>query len=99
MSLVYPAAFLIALVAAVAIYFFMQSSQGRIRRRVGRFISKRLANRLLQHESRRITWSRNVLLLLSIVFLGFAAARPQWGNETIELNAAGIDILFSLDAS
>ena len=99
MSLVYPAAFLIALVAAVAIYFFMQSSQGRIRRRVGRFISKRLANRLLQHESRRITWSRNVLLLLSIVFLGFAAARPQWGNETIELNAAGIDILFALDAS
>jgi Ca-activated chloride channel family protein len=42
---------------------------------------------------------KNVLLVLAVAGLGFALARPQWGETTEISQALGEDILFVLDCS
>ena len=39
------------------------------------------------------------LIVLSIIFACIAAARPQWGNETEEVEQQGIDLVIVVDVS
>lgn len=48
-------------------------------------------------EAKRIV--KRALLAASIVLIGLALARPQWGRETVELERTGVDVLIALDVS
>lgn len=42
---------------------------------------------------------RDGLLLLAVLFLLTAAARPQWGREEREVTLAGVDVILAIDTS
>lgn len=54
---------------------------------------------LAQTYSRTGRITRFILLLLAVVFLVFAAARPQWGTHAVMLKREGLDIMIILDTS
>ena len=74
-------------------------SANRRRAQLAAFASADQLNALLANHSpaRRIV--KNALLLVSVLLLGLAMARPQWGIIEEEVQRKGEDVLFLLDVS
>ena len=99
MNFQYPTILIVVLLALPLILLLMVDGQRRLQKQLSNFISPRLLGALTQSFSRRLVWLRNIVILCTLVLLGIAAARPQWGIEEREIEGRGIDILFALDAS
>ena len=74
-------------------------SANRRRSQLAAFASPAQLQSLLAHHSpaRRIV--KNGLLLISLLLLGLAMARPQWGIIEEEVKRKGEDVVFLLDVS
>jgi Ca-activated chloride channel family protein len=70
------------------------------RKQLAAFAGASLISRLLGSHSRAFRIVKNALLVLSLLLLGLALARPQWGvvEEEVARNR-GEDVLFVLDLS
>src|SRR5262249_33136923 len=69
------------------------------RRNLRRLADPELVPRLTESVSPRLAAVRAVCLLLGLVLLIVAAARPQWGEKLQVYKGRGIDIVIALDAS
>jgi len=68
-------------------------------RSLERFGESHLVEKLSRTVSRRRQRVKMGLLLLALVFLGIAIARPQTGTHAVPVKAEGIDLIFALDTS
>lgn len=66
---------------------------------LGRFAASRLLDQLTEQASLTRTWIKASCILLGVVAIGLALARPQLGVEWSERKARGLDIVFILDSS
>ena len=63
------------------------------------FAAARLLDQLTEKANQFLTWIKAGLVLLAITLIGIALSRPQYGVESIERKARGLDIVFVLDSS
>ncbi len=63
------------------------------------FTAPRLRSLLVTGISKALSWTIWTLYLLALAFLIIAAARPQWGAETIDRPDKGRNIFIALDTS
>lgn len=68
-------------------------------RSLERFGENHLVAKLSTTVSRRRQKAKMILLLLTLLFLGLAVARPQIGTHAVPVKAEGIDLIFALDTS
>ncbi|WPJ97482.1 VWA domain-containing protein [Coraliomargarita algicola] len=66
---------------------------------LSRFAAGRLLEQLTEQASLSRTWIKAACILLAVVAIGVALARPQFGVEWSERKARGLDIVFVLDSS
>ena len=66
---------------------------------LSRFAASRLLEQLTEQASVTRTWIKAGCILLSVLAIGIALARPQLGAEWSERKARGLDIVFILDSS
>ncbi len=66
---------------------------------LGRFAASRLLEQLTEQASVTRTWIKAGCILLAVLAIGIALARPQLGVEWSERKARGLDIVFILDSS
>ena len=66
---------------------------------LGRFAASRLLDQLTERASVTRTWIKAGCILLAVIAIGIALARPQLGIEWSERKARGLDIVFILDSS
>lgn len=89
----------VAALCIAAICGLIAYSANRRRAQLAAFASPEQLTALLANHSpvRRIV--KNGLLLLALLFLGLALARPQWGVVEEEIKRKGEDVVFLLDVS
>ena len=68
-------------------------------RRVNLLISSKLIPKLVPSWSQTLQWTKLSLLLVAVLLLFVALARPQWGTEKKKTEPTGIDAMIALDAS
>jgi len=68
-------------------------------KRFNRFAEQRFFSFFLADFSRFHWTFKNILLILALVFLVIAAARPRWGQEVQIITKEGLDIVFCIDTS
>jgi Ca-activated chloride channel family protein len=86
----------LALLGLGALFFLSHLAR---QQQLASFVDRTLLGRLLASHS---PWRRIIkvaLLFVSVVFLIFALARPQWGEERDTTLASGEDTIFVLDTS
>ena len=66
---------------------------------LGRFAASRLLDQLTEQASLTRAWIKAGCILLTVLAIGIAHARPQLGVEWSERKARGLDIVFILDSS
>ena len=66
---------------------------------LGRFAASRLLDQLTEKASLTRAWIKAGCILLAVLAIGIAHARPQLGVEWSERKARGLDIVFILDSS
>ncbi len=66
---------------------------------LGRFAASRLLDQLTEQASFTRTWIKAGCILLAVLAIGIAHARPLLGVEWSERKARGLDIVFILDSS
>jgi Ca-activated chloride channel family protein len=72
----------------------------RMKRRIMReFMSATAEARMVVRGGREIDFFKSILLLLALVFLILALARPQWGERFESVHVRGLEIVFLLDTS
>lgn len=92
--------YLLFLLLLIPIFFvFIGLSKHRRKRNFSRFAESRFYNFFLQEFSSFHWGLKNVLLVLAILFLILAIARPQWNKEVQIVKKEGIDIAICLDVS
>jgi Ca-activated chloride channel family protein len=95
----YPLWLLIGLAAILSTALLLWFTEGQARKRLARFVSPDLVQRLADTRSPHRIWLRHGLLLLSILLLCSALARPQWGATWQKKETRGIDLMIALDTS
>jgi Ca-activated chloride channel family protein len=80
------------------VFFFLWAHRGRRLAR-DRFAQPSRFNRLAATYSRTGRITKFVMLLIGLIFLIFAAARPQWGTHAVMMKREGLDIMILLDTS
>lgn len=63
------------------------------------FAANRLLDQLTEQASLSRVWIKAACVLLAVVAIGIALARPQLGVEWTERKARGLDIVFVIDSS
>ncbi len=66
---------------------------------LGRFAASRLLDQLTEKASLTRAWIKAGCILLAVLAIGIAHARPQLGVEWSKRKARGMDIVFILDSS
>lgn len=66
---------------------------------LARFAASRLLDQLTEQASLSRVWIKAACVLLAVVAIGLALARPQLGVEWTERKARGLDIVFVVDSS
>ncbi len=66
---------------------------------LSRFAASRLLDQLTEKAGLTRTWIKASCVVLAVVAIGIALARPQLGVEFSERKARGLDIVFVLDSS
>lgn len=99
MQFAHPLWILAGLICCAAILLFLYFLQNRRQATLEKFASAHLLGRLTRHVSAGRRRFKHLLLLLAILLLFVALARPQYGSSWVEVKRKGIDILFALDTS
>ena len=89
--------YLIALVPLLLIFVFR--SKGRHKRRFERFAEAKFYDYFLGEFSHFFWNLKNIILLISLVFLTIALAKPRWDSESQTVEKQGVDIVIALDIS
>jgi len=89
---------LLLIVPTAMIAFFWWSARAR-RKLMTQFIHARLLPSLVAGVSTSREKIRAALLILAVVFLIVALARPQWGYHLEEVKQRGLDIVVAIDTS
>ncbi len=58
-----------------------------------------LIERLMPDSSTKRIWVKNILILLGLLFVFFAASNPQWGTKKEKIKAQSADIFIAFDIS
>lgn len=77
---------------------FLWAAKAR-QRSLERFGEHHLVAKLARNVSRRRQKIKMFLLLITLLFLGLAIARPQIGTHAVPVKTEGIDLIFALDTS
>ncbi|MCL5098986.1 MAG: VWA domain-containing protein [Candidatus Omnitrophica bacterium] len=94
-----PPILVLALVLLPLLAGFLYWSWRKRRVDVSRFVRSRLLAHLTVGVSATNKKTRMLLLLLAVVCLILALARPQWGYTLEELKQHGLDIIVAIDTS
>ncbi len=85
------------LVVLVALFLYLLAKQRR--RRIYRFVEKKLIPSIAASSSRKRYIGKDILIVAVLFFSVFALARPQWGFEWQDVKREGLDIFLALDTS
>ena len=85
------------LIPLVILLMFLSSK--RRKKLFSEFSSPELENKLITNLSTTSRSLKNVLWIMIIVFVIFAAARPQWGKKLQILEEKSLDIVVAIDVS
>ncbi|MFO7734850.1 MAG: VWA domain-containing protein [bacterium] len=80
----------------LVIIYFMYAV--RLKKHFLRIFSESQNLRIL-NTSKKLIWTKRILLVLILILLNIAAARPQSGESEINLESSGIDISVAFDVS
>lgn len=80
------------------IVLYWQSQKVRSRR-IRTLISGKLISKLIPSWSPGLQYFKAGLIVISVLLLFAALARPQWGTLQKKMNPTGIDVLIALDVS
>ncbi len=67
--------------------------------RIGKVGDPALVERLMPDSSTKRIWIKNILTLLGLLFVLFAASNPQWGTKKEKIKAQSADIFIAFDIS
>jgi Ca-activated chloride channel family protein len=98
MRFAYPVYLHVLWLIPIFLVFFLWVAKLR-QRSLERFGETHLVTKLSRTVSRRRQRVKMVLLLLALLFLGIAIARPQIGTHAVPVKTEGIDLVFTLDTS
>lgn len=68
-------------------------------RRMRRFAHDAVIRKISYSHSRRNDFIRTALYCIALLCMIIALARPQWGEEKVEIKHRGIDVMFVIDTS
>ena len=91
--------FLVFLIIIPIIIILMYFSSKKRKKLLLRFFSLKMQKKLLLNISHISRTFKNILLIIILVFLIFAAAQPQWGKKLQILEEKGLDIIVAIDVS
>ena len=89
--------FLLVGIPLLILLFFISYRWSK--QRMSRLVSSGLHKSLLGHISKINRRTKQLLLLLAVLFLSFAWANPQWGNKKAKVMSQSADIFILLDIS
>lgn len=95
----YSSYFLLTLVLLPALYLFLRGAEKRRLNRSLMFAQQGCFHRLSHGISTRLRVYKHMVLILCVLFLVLALARPQWGKEQKVIKRKGLDVVFLLDIS
>lgn len=99
MTFEYPIVFILALVMIPLMLFWAYRMERRKQKLLTKFIAPTLVDDLTRSVSKTKKQIKAALFALGIAFIGFAAARPQYGYVWNEVKSKGIDVVFAIDTS
>ena len=94
-----PAFIYAGLGASLGLLLLFWHSQRVRLRRVNLLISSKLMPKLVPSWSKTLQWTKLSLLLVAVLLLFVALARPQWGTEKKKTEPTGIDVMIALGVS
>lgn len=98
MRFAYPVYLHVLWLIPLLLFLFLWTARRR-QHSLDRFGESHLVTKLLVTVSRRRQKVKLFLLLLTVLFLGLAIARPQIGTHAVPVKAEGVDLIFALDTS
>lgn len=69
------------------------------KKRIARIGDQALVGRLMPESSSKRIWTKNILILIGLIFVLFAASNPQWGTKKEKVKAQSADIFIAFDIS
>ena len=99
MQFAQPLWLIAGLIICLAAALFIRANIVRRKKELQQFASPHLLAGLTRNVSLSRRRAKNILLVLGLVCLFVALARPQYGNRWIEIKRKGIDILIGIDVS
>ncbi len=87
-----------ALALALVGALFRISANAR-RRQIAQFVDPARRDELLASHSKTMRVVKNTLLFISLLLIGIALARPQWGETEERVDRKGDDVVFLMDTS
>jgi len=94
-----PLWLLAGLFACIGLALFFRYLEKQRRAALERFVAHQLIGRLTGNISTGRRRAKNLLILLAVLFAFAALARPQYGEQWVDVKRKGIDLLFALDTS
>lgn len=94
-----PLWLLIGLITCLAIFIFTLFNTRLRKKELKKFVAPKLLQGLTGNVSSSRRQLKNVLFIFGIACLFLALARPQYGEQWIEVRQKGIDILIGVDVS
>lgn len=89
----------ILVAAALVLSLFSLWAARRRKRLMNRFVEKALSGSIAPTASVKRKIIKSALLIMAVLLMLFALARPQWGFEWKEVKMKGLDILIAVDVS
>ncbi|PIE72348.1 MAG: hypothetical protein CSA20_08405 [Deltaproteobacteria bacterium] len=99
MTFAQPLWFFVALALCLGLWALFYAQEKQRKAVLQDFAAKQLVGRLVQNISFARRRLKQVLLILAVFLLCAALARPQYGEQWVEVKRKGIDLLFALDTS
>ncbi len=99
MNLIVPQMLWLLVVLVPLLVLFFWWAWRRRQQLITQFISSRLLGHLKVGVSPSRQKARMALMVLAVIFLGLALARPQWGVTNQEFRQRGLDIMVAIDTS
>lgn len=94
-----PLWLLAGLAILVGLIFFFRYLAKQRQAALERFVAHQLIGRLTGNISMARRRLKNLLILLGVLLIFAALARPQHGEQWVDVKRKGIDLLFALDTS
>ncbi|MCW5212524.1 VWA domain-containing protein [Desulfobulbus sp. TB] len=90
---------LIGFITCLAIFIYMLFNTRLRKKELQKFVAPKLLGGLTGNVSSSRRQLKGILFIIGIACLFFALARPQYGEQWIEVRQKGIDILIGVDVS